>query len=376
MDTKKLYTPIIKKLNLGGICAKTVLSGETAPIIIKATITSLNDIFPTIMKQLLNITIGISEINYINNLLILIKPDNTAYIYKHFPLGVKARLKRSVTKGSIVYNDDIADIESIFFEDAIFKFNYERGDKVICLLRENWKFVLHIDLTCKSNKEEVYFDIGNAYKLLKYYDLYKFLENHDNFDMLINDGWFPFIELMSSTYKDLLNYYNNKENYLRNIDFILNKYTPRTLNILIQKWWSNPIFSDKKEIIEAGIDSYCSNTKSGYINCIKNLSTELEGIIRITYTDKNHKTPQTKDLKNFIYTVSKAKFSSDTSLAFPLLFKKYLDNVIFKGFDIIHDNVPPSRHSFAHGVASTEQYSKIKAFQLILCLDQLYYYLL
>ena len=56
-------------------------------------------------------------------------------------------------------------------------------------------------------------------------------------------------------------------------------------------------------------------------------------------------------------------------------FFKYLESVVFRGFDVDKDDVELSRHSVGHGVAAQEKYTKVRASQLILVLDQIHFYL-
>ena len=78
---------------------------------------------------------------------------------------------------------------------------------------------------------------------------------------------------------------------------------------------------------------------------------------------------------NYIEQKAKNKFISMESLGFPDIFYKYLKEVLFKSFDLKKDEVDLSRHSTAHGVAKPEQFTKDRALQAILTLDQMYRYL-
>ena len=368
-------TPIIKEVLVDGIAAHSASGGGKVDIIQKAFITSLDSTFESTANQFISLTLGYNCVDDINNLLVLIKHDNTAYIYTDYFFSLSIRSKRDIQSGNFVFESDIADIESVSFDMGDYSFDYQKGDKIIWLFRLNWKFGLYFDLTKDSSKENIYLEMGTAYKLLKYYDLYTFLEKDTNFDQLINDGWFPFIELIGQEYKQLIGYYSEKDKFEFKINKIMEHYDQERLYQLSGKWWRNKIYAGKKEIIEAGINSYILNTRDGFINCIKNLSTELEGIMRLRYIDINQKAPTTKEMKSFVISKAKEKFGINNSLSFPDLFQYYMDEVLFKGFDVVTGEIPASRHTFAHGVAKEYQYTKIKAFQIILSLDQLFYYL-
>ena len=76
------------------------------------------------------------------------------------------------------------------------------------------------------------------------------------------------------------------------------------------------------------------------------------------------------------HIVDKAKTisGSDNSLLFPVPFLQYLKDVVFPGFSVEMGEVGLSRHTSSHGVAKAEQYTKTRALQLILILDQIHLY--
>lgn len=49
--------------------------------------------------------------------------------------------------------------------------------------------------------------------------------------------------------------------------------------------------------------------------------------------------------------------------------------VIFKNFDLVKGEVDFSRNSVGHGVAEEEHFTRARALQCILTLDQIYFYL-
>lgn len=376
MEIKNNFEPIFREIEIDGFAGNTAVGGENVNIVTRAFVTSDHPTFEMLANQVVNFSIGHSK-DSVNKLLIVIKPDNQAKIYTNYPFAVNVKIKRPVKKGTIIFDQDIADIDSVAFDDMDgFDLDYEKGDKLIWLFRIRWKFGLYIDCSKELEKNEMLKELGDAYKMLKYYDLFGFLKDDANFISLINDGWFPFVELMSQKYKELLGYYAEEEKYSFRLDNLLDEYNEDRISKLSEKWWRCRFFNDKKEIIEAGLKAYCEGTDSGYINCIKNLSTELEGIIRTNFVDENQKKPTTQELKEFVVYKGKTKYSSEMSLLFPELFEKYLDDVLFKGFDLITGDLPSSRHVYAHGVATKSQYSRIKAFQFILSIDQIYYYLM
>jgi hypothetical protein len=307
--------------------------------------------------------------------LIVIKNEK-AFIYKDFPLAIKCKLKVSKQRGDLIYRNEIIDISEINFSDAVFDLNINNGDKFVWLFRVNWRFGLYFDFTRKLKVDSLYEELGNHYRYLQYLNIYSFIQNNNLFEELIEEGWFPFIQLISEGYfQKLIAYFLEDKKYLFHLNGILRYFNEEKIDKLSDNWWKNEIICNKRKIIEAGISAYFLGTDEGYINSIKTLSTEIEGILRVAYFSDHKKNPSTKNLKDYISSLGAKKFNSVGSLGFPGLFYEYLDRSLFKGFDLKTDAIPISRHSVAHGVAGVEQYTKIKAFQLILVLDQISFFL-
>jgi hypothetical protein len=195
---------------------------------------------------------------------------------------------------------------------------------------------------------------------------------------MIKDGWFPFIELIGAEqYKNLSNSYRHKRFYEDTVEQLINKFDKERIDKIVNRWWDKEIFNSKKTILMAGINAFLKRDDEGYINCIKTLLPEIEGIIRMQYfaDTRKCKNISIKKLLGYIVDKGKQKFGSDYSLLFPIQFFDYLNDVIFAEFDLSRGDVKLSRHSSGHGVAKPDDYTKVKAFQMILILDQISFYI-
>ncbi len=377
MALKGMYNPeIIEDFQLAGISAKTVAPGETATIIQKMFISSLDADFPMIATNLLSLILPIDPGASLNSLLVIIKPDNKGYIYREFPLGMEVVAKRAIQAHRAVVKKDIADIISVFFKDMIIDLNPEDGDRIIWLFRQNWNFGLFFDFSGTLKTEAALKEMGIYYRKLAYLSEYLFLENNSKFDAMLQEGWFPFVALIGEGIDEIRTYYEEGEKHPSIIQKLISSFDESRLIDITSRWWTNPLFNDKKKILQAGIKSYLNNEEEGYINAVKNLSTELEGIIRVSYNQDFQKNPRSiKELKEYITNKGKDKFSSIGSLCFPDRFLDYLSNYIFRGFDVQAGQIPESRHSVAHGVAENGVYTQEFALKLILTLDNIYFFL-
>ena len=125
------------------------------------------------------------------------------------------------------------------------------------------------------------------------------------------------------------------------------------------------------------MEAFYQNNETGFIYCIKTLTPEIEGIIRIHYFKETGKGKRVffSHLTKHVREQGREKSGSDFSLYLVRPFFDYLENIFFADFNLEKGGITLSRHSSSHGVAKPEDYKKIKALQTILVLDQIYFYL-
>jgi len=252
-------------------------------------------------------------------------------------------------------------------------------DKIIYCFKVGWKFGLFFDLDRRQPLalDDLYLKIGALYRYLRFQYVYNLIETKSHYEEMLKDGWFPFVSLLGSESRSLIELYKNKFDFNSKIDRFVDTFDKARLDRIINKWWNKEIFKEKQSILQAGIDSFLEKSNKGYINCIKNLYSEIDGIIRILYfrdSDKDKRITIQKML-GYILKRAREKGGDDLSLLLPYKFFEYLKDVAFADFDLENDKVILSKHSSSHGVAQPELYTKMKALQAILILDQIYFYI-
>jgi hypothetical protein len=325
MQVQKVYEPkVIDDFQLAGLAAETILPGKEGKVIQKMFTSSLDEHFPLFATQLLSPILGTDPGSFLNSLLVIIKPDNKAYVYQKFPFGVTVIPKTPVEPYRAVFKNNLADIIGVFFQDIVIDLNPEDGDRIIWLFRENWHFGLFFDLSGNLNGQSILKEMGFYYRRLTYLNEYLFLEKSDNFKQIIEEGWFPFVAVINDGIEKIQLYYQENRKYPSIIQEFIDSFNEEKLSNLTSRWWNNSLFASKQKIIQAGINSYLANTEEGYISAVKNLATELEGIIRIAYHQDFGKSPNTKELKEYISNQGKNRFTTLGSLCFPDKFLDYL----------------------------------------------------
>ena len=218
------------------------------------------------------------NISNIHCFLILIHNDLSTDIYTNdFSVAVQLRLKRDL-EGSLIKKDDIADIQKLGFPQI----EIQDSDTVICCLKVGWKFLLYCDFGSEGRSLDIgsmQTELGHLYRYLCFQEVYQTLETETCFEEMVVDGWFPFVALLGKDYEELDAIYKNgrpASDYA--VKTLLDRFDESRLKIMTDKWWENPLFQQKRELLQAGIDAFLRGTKGDYINCIKNLYSEIEGI--------------------------------------------------------------------------------------------------
>lgn len=362
--------------NLTGFAAETIEKGETGRILSRGFVVSDDTLFYTFIDSITGIFFKNILVNSVYQFVILIHDNLSADLYLNdFPTKILMMPKRDIKKGEVIRMNDIADIGKMSFENI----QINETDKVICCFKVGWKFGLFFDL---HREEPLDIDsmetvLGSIYRYLSFQYVYNTLESDPHFDQLLKNGWFPFIEIIGSEFKEISKAYELLREPHIKIQGLIDKFGKQRIDKICQKWWVKKLFLDKKLILESGIESYLRDDEQGFIGCIKTLLPEIEGIIRLHYFEETGKGKNVKvpELISYIIEKGEIKTGSEFSLFFPRAFFEYLKESVFPNFDLEQGDISLSRHTSSHGIAKAEDYTKVRALQMILILDQIYFYI-
>ena len=291
-----------------------------------------------------------ANVNDIHSFLLLIHSDLSADIYiNNFAVETQVQLKRnpeSLESGMLLMKSDIADIYELSFPDI----EMQDSDSIICCLKVGWKFLLYFDFLIQDRRTDINTRqsiLGKLYRYLSFEEVYRTLESEDCFKKMVADGWFPFVETLGKDYEELTTSYQNGEPASESeVKTLLDKFDEPRIEAITDRWWKHPLFEEKRELLQAGIDAFLSGTKSDYINCIKTLYSEIEGIMRALYfEDSGTRTRHIQKLIDRLIEVGERKAEDDQSLLLPQYFLSYLTENIFKEYDLTTGEVDLSRHS-------------------------------
>jgi hypothetical protein len=369
---------IDKAQKLAGFIAETAPMGATtAKVTTKAYGTSDEELFHRITEHLWNVIINDCPAvkvvpDSLFNFIYVIHQDESADLYLNHQIEIYIRPRRDIAAGEMVTSKDIADIGALRFLGVVL----EKTDRVFCCFKADWKFGWYFNFFPDGQEldiNEVPETCGSIYRYLKYEYLYSVLENDVSFSAIVKDGWFPFSCILDE-FRLFVDMYKDKIDIASRTEDAMNKIDTR-LDPIIEKWWDLPVFQNKKQQIEAGIAAYRQANDHGYIQCISTLYPLVEGIMRevckLDGISADKKLPEFIDL---LIEKCKRRNKSSDSLLLPDAFLQYLKEEFNKPFDADAASQDASRNTVAHGISN--DYSRKRALQSILILDQVHFYLI
>ena len=285
---------------------------------------------------------------------------------------MRCAIKRAVSAGNVVVEGDITDVTAMSFP----RVKIGEGDKVLCLFREAWRFGLAFDMNPEGKLDVDAFSLtlGTLYRELRYRHLYEAFANPMIFDRLVTAGWFPFAEIISAEFKDLLQHCEAGFDVSEIEDKVIAKFDEARLKHIYERWVTKPHFAAKDILLKEAVDAF---TQKKPVTVIKILLTEIEGVLNDAYRAAHGgQGAKLKDLLVFAQDSAERRAGGRNTMLFPASFGRYLLTHTFANFDPAgQTGTAGSRHAVSHGAATQDSYTLTKALQAILTLDQLAFYI-
>lgn len=355
-----------------GYAAGSARKGESVSVITRDFVTSedgemLISQLEEIPATLLAKVPGGIQPSMVDHFLAFIRPDKTVTLYvNELNMVTVARVKRAVKAGENLYEDDFADILRLELPDITF----QRDQGFMFLFSIGWRKGLFYDLGPLSPEHpeiqyEVPVQLGACYSYLSQQGLFGITT--DEWSQLIENGWFPFVTLKNATVRNMLSHVRNHWS----VDDLLPKIREEVLNSTEQfssRWGDNSFFAPHVEILSRAIERYRAED---YVSCNSIIYPRIEGLMRSLYSStQSNPRPTTRRLVDSLVEARADEFHAH-SLLVPKRFRDFLTGVVFAHFDDADAAVPVARHSVAHGVADSSDFSLKKATVGILAIDQI-----
>lgn len=367
MNDKYKVKPIIKPpLELSGISLEYASKGDKVQIAQKGSITSFDSGFNTIADNMCN-TFSISP-GW--NILVRSNEDQTLIFRDNLPMMMNIRSKKGVKKGQLIYQNDIADITSLSFEDHFNDINPLKKEKVICIISVGYAHGIYFDFTGELDPNNFKTDIGLLFKQLKFPHIYNSLNDGTVLEM-VEEGWFPFVEILGKESVQLTAMI--KEQKADKIStWCEETFNQERVKKITQRWEKYSAYQAKRKQFEEGVECFYEKK---YTASISTLNPLVEGVFNQYLLNKTGKgIPYKGDkIAESIYKEALGRLG-ENSLLFPEAFKDYLLKYFFKHTTAsVVDDV--TRNASSHGRSKDEAFTFEKAILVILTLDQIFFFM-
>jgi hypothetical protein len=364
---------------LAGFSAEAVKSGEAVKVWTRLALTSDQSLFHRLVENLAGVIQHMAQkagvvvnLRRAGTVLLVLKPDNAAELWVDTAaVSIRCTVKRDIKAGSLVFENDIADVTGMWFPCV----EFGEKDKVLCIFREAWRFGFAFDMNPdgKLDLEGFATTLGTLHRELRYRHLYQAIADEALFARLVASGWFPFVEIITTEFKELLHHVEAGFDLADIEPAIVAKFDKGRLQHLLKRWLAKPHFAAKSDLLQEAIDAFVSGKP---VTVIKILLTEIEGILNDAYRGAHGgKGAKLKELLAFAESAAAQRAGSPNTLLFPAAFGHYLARNTFANFDpAAATGTAASRHAVGHGAAAQDSYTMPRALQAILTLDQLAFY--
>lgn len=364
-------------VNIHGVAAKACREGDQAEIWTRLAITSDEQNFHRIADNLCAAIEHAAQqsgeyptIKRADTVLLVMKPDNSAELWVDTAArAIHAMMKRDMVAGSVVFEADIGDITGMDFPLV----EFGAGDRVICIFRQDWRFGMYFDFNPDGqfDRAQMAKSLGRLLRYLRYRHLYDALADQAAFEQLIAHGWFPFVEIIGEFSKLTSALESGFE--LHDTEVALcGTFDRERFDRMLLRWSAKPHFQCREVLLRQAADAYFAGL---YAPAIKTVLTEIEGILTDAYRQAHGKPAGLKAVLDYAIESAEARAGGADTLLFSSAFAHYLKSSTFMNFDPRGPKGNAgSRHAVGHGAADAASYTRARALQAFLTLDQLAFY--
>lgn len=365
--------------NLAGFSAAPVQAGQSVGVITKLALTSDEPRFHRFVESFADVIRHMAQqagasvsLRRASTVLLVLKPAGHAELWVDTAaVSLLCTVKRAIKARTAVFEGDVADITGMSFPCVAIG----KEDKVLCLFRQDWRFGFAFDMNPdgKLDLDGFTTTLGSLYRTMRYRHLYDAMHDEALFSRLVMVGWFPFSEIITAEFRDLLRQCEAGFDLSEIESQIIAKFDELRMQNIRERWIAKSHFAAKAGLLDAAITAFLNKQP---VAVIKILLTEIEGVLNDAYRAANGgQGAKLKDLLVFAEASAERKAGASDTLLFPKAFGRYLREHTFANFDPdAQTGTAGSRHAVGHGAAHQDSYTMSRALQAILTLDQLAFY--
>lgn len=193
----------------------------------------------------------------------------------------------------------------------------------------------------------------------------------DDWNFLIERGWFPFVALPKRVTDSLIGFAKSRVD----VDVVLPQVAEAvkaTLPAFRERWSESEPFRPHRELLLRALDRF---SEGDFISSASIIYPRIEGILRDVHEALGEKqSPSKQDVLARMATEAREGKLHPTSWLLPAPFRRFIRESYFANFT---PGQPAkfSRNSVGHGVATVEQFNEKAACLGLLTVDQLLFFM-
>lgn len=370
---------LLPHVPLLGISAGSAAEGGTVPVWLQLGVTSDEHLFhsavPGFCGELTRLAADVdSPINLesANSILLRVRVDRSAQLWVDAAAtSLDAVTKRPIGAGQPVFAADIADVTGVRFPAV----DFEATDGVLYLFRKNWRFGLYYDFRLDGtlDVDEMSRHIGAIYRNLAFRHLYDTVADVAAMDALRQAGWFPFIDIAGGAFDTLANAFRTGIGIAAAEAGVADQYNNARMDRLAERWLAHPVLGERRLVLGSALEAF---RRGDYVSTVKTVLTEIEGILNEAHRQAFGSGAKLAKLLKFVGSAGEMKAGAPDTLLFPQSFRDFLTRNTFAHSDTrTPGGAAGSRHPVSHGAAGEDAYTRVRALQAVLTLDQLVFFL-
>jgi hypothetical protein len=365
-------------VNLIGISAGAAAKGQEVPVWTVLGVTSDEPVFhsavPDFCAELSRLATEAGSpvgLERANSILLRVRLDRSGELWvDSVATSVGAMVKRPIGGGQPVFAADIADVVDVKFPAV----DFESGDGIVYLFRQCWRFGLYYDLRLDGSLEVAKMGraIGALYRNLAYRHLYDAVGDATSMVALIAAGWFPFVEI-AGEFAGLVTAHRSGVAVKESEAAVTDAFDDARIDRLRDRWLAHPVLGTRPLVLGSALEAF---RRSDHVSTVKIVLTEIEGILNDAHRRAHGSGAKLPKLLKFVATAGELKAGGPDTLLFPQSFRDFLLGSTFAQSDArAPSGRAGSRHAVGHGAAGEDAYTRVRALQAILTMDQLVFFL-
>jgi len=304
----------------------------------------------------------------VENLLIAVGPRQTfIYANENLPLTMRARVKHACDAGQAVFRDDIAGIDVLDFPNL----RPPQGAGFMLLLSVGWRRGMCFDFRPlapdrAASSPEAFEAIKRMGGMVLAHLCFteRFLLSPDDWTKILAAGWFPFMFLPHERWQNIFGAIQNEWD-LSGPEQKIHDLWLAACDDRLDSWRANTHFASHVEFLDRAIRAY----KDGdWLTVVSVAAPRVEGLLRRAFGAWGK---QREILDKLAESVEQQEHAR--SLLFPDRLRQYFEEVFFGFAQFSGPDLPPTRHTLAHGLVEAERLTRKEALTLLLLIDHILY---